>query len=63
MAKCRNDECNQDAMKSINKIRVSIDGDFVCDSDCERMHEAQKSKFFNETIHNEDLFKEYLLGN
>ena len=62
MAKCRNDYCDEDAMLSNKQIRVSIDGDYVCDEHCNKRHLEQKDKFFNETVHNEQLFKDYILG-
>lgn len=59
---CLNQKCHQDPLKSINKICVTPDGDFVCDKSCKQFYEQQKSKFFNETIHDESKVDSYLRG-
>ena len=59
---CRNDNCNKNPLLSKDMVRVSIDGDFVCNAKCKADYDKQKDYFFNVTVHSEELTKNYLLG-
>ena len=59
---CANENCNNNALDSMDRIVVSIDGDFVCNQKCKEEYEKQRDYFFNVIIHSEKLTKKYLLG-
>jgi hypothetical protein len=62
MAKCVNNNCNNDALNSISAVCVSVDGDFACCPACEIEYKKQRDHFFNVTVHSEELTTAYLLG-
>ena len=59
---CANINCNNDPVKSLYSIVVSIDGDLACCEECYQEYERQKSKFFNDTVHDSKKTKRFLLG-
>lgn len=59
---CANENCTKRAIDSPNAICVNVDGDFVCDEDCEKAYKHQKHKFFSETVHSEEATLKYLKG-
>lgn len=60
MAKCVNENCDNDPMKSMNAAVVNIDGDFACCLECKREYEKQRDHFFNNVVNNDDAFKNWL---
>ena len=62
MAKCVNDYCDHNASKSEVSIVVNCDGDMACDPICKRRYEQQRDRFFNETIHSDTLFNDWMVG-
>jgi hypothetical protein len=58
--RCVNEECDRNPINSINSVVATIDGDFACDDQCMIEYEKQKSRFLNETIHDDDKFCEWL---
>lgn len=60
MAKCRNDNCNNDASISTHKVLLTCDGDFACCQSCADEYQKQKDYFFNVTVHSSALMASYL---
>lgn len=58
--KCINQECRK---KPTDGVFVGVDGDMVCNEKCKVMYEKQKAKFFNETIHDDRKFTDWMFGN
>jgi len=63
MNRCANNKCDNDPEDDYNRIVVTIDGDFVCNKQCECSYISQRDNFFNNTVHDENACKEYLNGN
>lgn len=54
--------CGGDVEKHINPILISPDGDFVCDETCKKNYENERDKFFNDIIHDDKKFENWLLS-
>ena len=62
MSRCVNNKCNNDPLKSMWSVIVSVDGDMACCPSCKTEYEKQKAHFFNVTVHSEALTTAYLMG-
>lgn len=60
MIRCVNENCGKNPMDSLAHVVVNCDGDMACDEHCRAEYEKQRDKFFNETIHDDDKFAEYM---
>jgi hypothetical protein len=60
--KCVNNNCDKDPHVKNYPLLATADGDFACDEKCLKVFYAQRDRFFNTTIHSEELTKDYLHG-
>ena len=60
MLKCFH--CSKDIADEQKKILISCDGDFVCGPACKRGYEEEKEYFFNEIVHDEKKFEDWMNG-
>jgi trimethylamine:corrinoid methyltransferase-like protein len=61
MIKCFN--CGDNAEKFGTPILIGPDGDFVCCKKCMDEYEKERDVFFNEIIHDDKKFNEWINGN
>ena len=43
-------------------IRVTIDGDFVCDKKCEEAYVKERDRFFNSIVNDDNKFDRWMRG-
>ena len=60
MIKCF--QCRKDIVDEQKMILISCDGDVVCNPTCARAYQAEKAHFFNEIVHDEKKFADWMNG-
>ena len=60
MSKCF--QCSKDIVDEQKMILISCDGDVVCGPTCERAYQAEKEYFFNEIVHDDKKFEDWMNG-
>jgi len=60
MARCLNENCGKDPLKSMGAVVVSIDGDMCCSQECRSEYERQRDHFCRVVLNDDRLFADWL---
>ena len=53
--------CKKEIENDLDMKIIGIDGDVVCDQDCKEAFEKERERFFNEVIHSEQAFFDWMV--
>ena len=58
---CCNSQCRKNA-DTFEKVLCTIDGDFACCPECAKQWRQERDRFFNEIIHDDPLYEQWMHG-
>jgi len=57
---CANSNCDKNALDSLSRVLMNVDGDFACSEQCAKDYREERDTFLRDIVHSDTKFNEWM---